>query len=106
MSVRFAALRTTPRGAPRRSLSTCRLVPNLPRLVGSGPVSSPPRRGRHRRAVGRLPVPADAVLGVVALELVGPQPLPGAIRHPLLEAVVAGGAGAELLGHGFPLAAG
>ncbi len=74
--LRLAALMTAPSGAPRRSVSTWRLVPRLPRLVGSGPVSSPPRGGRHRRAVRRLPVPPDASLRVVAGQLVRPESLP------------------------------
>src|SRR5688572_19921113 len=106
MSVRLAALITTLNGAPRQSLRTWRFVPSLPRLVGSGPVSDPPRGGRHRRAVGRLPIPADAVRAVVAPQLVGPEPLPGAILHPLLEPPVAGRAGAKFRRHRLPLAAG
>src|SRR5262249_12087224 len=101
-----AALTTAPSGAPRRSLTRWRLVPSLPRLVGSGPVSGPPRGGRHRRAIGRLPVPPDPVLRVVAPELVGPKPLPDPLRHPLLEALVAGRARAEARRHRLPLDAG
>src|SRR5205807_9151324 len=106
MSVRFAALRTTPRGTPRRSSRTCRLVPSLPRLVGSGPVAAPPRGGRDRRTVGRLPVPANAVRRVIAAQLRGPQTGPHALPRPLLEAGVDCRAGAELPGDGLPLAAG
>src|SRR5215210_7176983 len=106
MSVRLAALTTAPSGAPRRSPSIWRLVPSLARLVGSGPVSSPPRGGRHRRAVRRLPVPADPVRRVVAAQLVGPEPFPRPVGHPLLEAAVAGRTGADLLGHRLPLTAG
>src|SRR5690349_23817403 len=106
MSVRLAALRTTPTGAPRWSLSTCRLVPSLPRLVGSGPVASPPRGGRHRRAVRRLPVPADVVGRVIAAQLPGPQAGPDALPGPFLKAGVDGRARAKLAGDRFPLAAG
>src|SRR5829696_7527430 len=106
ISVRLAALSTTPNGAPRRSLSTCRLVPSLPRLVGSGPVAVPPRGGRHRRTVGRLRVPADVVRGIIAAQLGGPQPAPHAPPPPLLEASMHRRARAELAGHRLPLAAG
>ena len=106
MSVRFAALRTTPRGAPRRSSSRCRLVPSLPRLVGSGPVASPPRGGRHGCAVGRLPVPANPVRRVIAPQLFRPQAGPHALPRPRLEAGMHGRAGAELPRDGLPLAAG
>src|SRR5215218_7950187 len=106
MSVRFAALRTTAKGAPRRSSSTWRLVPSLPRLVGSGPVAAPPRGGRPGRAVGRLPVPADVVFRIIAPQLRGPQPGPHAPPRPLLEAGMHRRAGAELAGDRLPLAAG
>src|SRR5579872_251085 len=106
MSVRLAALITAPSGTPRRSLRICRLVPNLARLVGSGPVSSPPRGGRHGGTVSGLPVPADPVLGIVALQLVTPQSAPDALLDPLLEATVTGGSGAELARHRLPLTAG
>src|SRR5438067_13869903 len=95
-SWQLAALTTTLSGTPRRSLTTCRLVPRLPRLVGSGPVASPPRGGRHDGTVGRRPVPAYPLLGIVPLQLIAPQSDPGAILHPGLEAAMAGGPGCEL----------
>src|SRR5207248_1767226 len=106
MAVRFAALSTRPSGAPRRSSSTCRLVPSLPRLVGSGPVAAPPRGGRPRRAVGGLPFPPDPVLQVVPDELLAPPPLPRAVLRPLLEPPMTGRAGAKCPRHGLPLTAG
>ena len=106
MSWRLAALIAARKGAPRRSRRMWRFVPSLPRLVGSGPVSLPPRGGRHRRAVRRLPLPADALLPVVAAELVRPHALPGPGPAPLLAAATAGRAGPELAGDRLPLAAG
>src|SRR5205823_9046011 len=106
MSVRLAALSTRLKGAPRRSLSRWRLVPSFPRLVGSDPVSSPPRGGRHRGAVGALAVPPDPVRPIVASELLGPEPPPHPTPGPLLKARMDGGPGAELPGDRLPLAAG
>jgi hypothetical protein len=56
ISVRLAALSATPNGAPRRSLRTCRLVPGLPRLVGSGPVAALPRGEGRTRTPTFLPL--------------------------------------------------
>ena len=94
-SASLAPVTAVAKGIPWASVRTWCLVPNLARLVGSGPVALPPRGGRHRRTVGGLPVPPDPVFRVVAAQLVDPEPLPGPVADPLLEAAVAGRAGAE-----------
>jgi len=93
------------KGAPRWSVKTCLLVPNLPRSVGLGPVCAPPRRF-HGHAVQGLEPPLDAPQVVISRQQLRPQLLEYSRALPLLEALVASGAGAELLGHRFPLATG
>ncbi len=49
-----------PSGVPPPSTTRWRLVPALPRSVGSGPAAAPPL-GAHRRAVARGPRPVEPV---------------------------------------------
>ena len=53
LSWRFAPVRVRPSGAPRRSVTQCRLVPGRPRSVGFGPISAPPFLPRWRQRPAR-----------------------------------------------------
>ena len=89
----------------RRS-SVERFTPNLPRSVGFFPVFFPAQRRFGHRPVHALPLPVDAFQLVVFGQGELPQLLEHAPFHPLLEIGVNRAAGAELLGHRLPLAAG
>src|SRR4051812_3155708 len=67
-----------PRGRPRASVTTERLVPSLPRSVGLGPVFSPTQGSLGHRPVGRQPLPVDPGHLVVSQQ---PQ-APELVEHP------------------------
>jgi hypothetical protein len=82
------------------------LTPSLPRSVGFLPVFFPPERGLGHRPVGGQPLPVDPLAEVVLQQAGLPQLEEHAGPHPLLEAVVGGGALADPgRVQGLPLAA-
>src|SRR3954470_1987463 len=77
----LAPATATPRGSPRASVTTERLVPSLPRSVGLGPVFFPTQRRLGHRPVSRQPLPVDPDQPVVTQ-----QPLPPElVEHPGLD---------------------
>src|SRR5262249_23147408 len=106
-SLRLAPPTASPTGTPAASVSTLRLAPRLPRSVGFFPVFFPPEGRLGHAPVHRQPGPVDAHEEVVLQEAHLPELQEDAGPHPLLEAVVGGGAGDEAGGvQGLPLAAG
>src|SRR5512135_171388 len=96
----------TPKGTPRPSVSSERLVPDLARSVGLGPVFPPTERGLGHRPVQALPLPLDALQFVVLVQGDAPEVSEDPLGGPLLEVVVQGTATAEFGWGGFPLTAG
>jgi hypothetical protein len=83
------------------------LTPFLARSVGFLPVFFPPEGCLGHAPVHAQPVPVDALHAVVDHQAGLPHLVEEAGLHPLLEAVVGGGAGDEAGGvQGLPLAAG
>src|SRR5262249_59871143 len=94
-------------GIASASSSRLRLTPNLARSVGFLPVFCPPEGCLGHAAVHAQPAPVDPLHRVVDHQACLPHPLEEAGLHPLLEAVVGGGAWDEAGGvQGLPLAAG
>lgn len=92
---------------PPPSTSRLRLTPLLARSVGFLPVFFPPEGRLGHAPVHAQPLPVDALQAVVLRKPRLPQGQEDAGRDPLPEAVVGGGAGAELGGaQSLPLAAG
>jgi hypothetical protein len=92
---------------PSASTSRLRLPPFLARSVGFLPVFFPPEGCLGQAPVQRQPGPVDALQAVVFEESSLPELKEDAGLDPLLEAIMGGGAGAELGGvQRLPLAAG
>src|ERR1700757_3471765 len=107
MSLRLAPSTASPTGTPPASTSRLRLTPFLARSVGFLPVFFPPEGRLGHAPVHAQPGPVDAPRVVVFEESRLPQRQEDAVGDPLLEAIMGGGAGAELGGvQGLPLAAG
>src|SRR4051812_16433441 len=107
MSGRLAPSTASPNGMPLPSTSRLRLAPFLARSVGFLPVFFPPEGSLGHAPVHAQPLPVDALAAVVFQQPALPQGQEDAVGDPLLEAVVRGGAGAELGGvQRLPLAAG
>src|SRR5439155_22030358 len=107
MSGRLAPSTARPTGMPWPSTSRLRLTPFLARSVGFFPVFFPPKGCLGHAPVHAQPLPVDAHEAVVFDQPGLPERQEHAGLDPLLEAVVGGGARAELGGvKGLPLAAG
>src|SRR5262245_9882325 len=107
MSLRLAPSTARPTGMPLPSTSRLRLTPFLARSVGFLPVFFPPEGRLGHAPVHAQPVPVDALHVVVDHQPGLPHLLEEPGLDPLLEAVVGGGAGAEVGGvQRLPLAAG
>src|SRR3954468_20141027 len=90
-SLRLAPSITAPRGTPRPSVSSERLTPRLPRLVGLGPVFSPPPRWLGPRALQCQPRPVKAPQPVIGQQALAPERREHTGRQPFLEAPVGRG---------------
>src|SRR5438093_4653164 len=101
----LAAVITSAIGAPPPSVRTWRLVPDLARSVGFGPVFFPAQRSFVQGRVGGLPGPLQALRGVIVLEEQPPHRRPHAVVDPALEPPVHRGPRTELPGDSLPLAA-
>lgn len=101
----LAPLTASPTGTPWPSVNTERFVPRLPRSVGFFPVFFPPERGFGHRPVHRLPLPVDALQGVVLFQRQLPEFAKHlAVNQPLEVAMEAAPGTEESGGHGFSLA--
>src|SRR5262249_27344213 len=85
-SCRFAPITSKASGTMRRSTTRCRLLPDLPRSVGFGPVRSP--RGKTR-AIDARPAPIDLIVLANMPQQRMRQPPPHARALPQLQALPA-----------------
>src|SRR5437763_16561306 len=81
----LAPVMTSAMGAPPPSVRTWRLVPDLARSVGFGPVFFPTQRRFVQGRVGGLPGPFQALRGVIVLEEQPPHRRPHAVVDQALE---------------------
>lgn len=105
MSCVLAPLTATPIGAPAPSARTERLLPDLARSVGFGPVFFPTQRRLRHGAIETLPRPLDPFEVVVLFESDRPQLLEDPRSGPLLEVTVKRTALAVLGSDRLPLTA-
>lgn len=93
----------TANGRPWRSTTMWRFVPNLPRLVGSLPLASPPRSG-HTRAIEGCSCPVDVSHVLQSLQERVMQAPPHACALPVTQPPPARHAApaAQLLGQHLP----
>src|SRR5712692_9798312 len=98
ISGRLAPSTARPTGMPWPSTSKLRLLPRLARSVGFLPVFFPPEGGLGHAPIHAQPLPVNALQAVVFQQPRLPQRQKDARSDPLLEAVVGGGARAELGG--------
>src|SRR5262245_33239594 len=107
MSGRLAPSIATPTGTPWPSTNWLRLTPCFARSVGFLPVFFPPEGRLGHAPVHAQEGPVNADEAVVFEQALLPELEEDALLDPLLEAVVGGGAGAELGGiERLPLDAG
>src|SRR5688572_16515915 len=106
MSCVLAPLTAMPKGIPAPSVSNDRLVPDLPRSVGFGPVFPPTERSLRHGPVDALPFPLDAFEFVVFLQGQLPEFGEDALCDQQLEVAVQAASRPELRRRGFPLTAG
>src|SRR2546422_6208338 len=93
-------------GTPSPSVRRERLVPDLARSVGFGPVFFPTQRGLRHRSIQALPAPVDPFQGVVLPERLLPEPEEHSLLRPFLEVVMQRTGTTEFLRSRLPLAAG
>src|SRR5271157_2815585 len=79
LSCTLAPATASARGTPSPSVRRERLVPDLARSVGLGPVFSPTQRRLRHRSIQALPAPVDPAQRVVFPERFFPE----AEEHPL-----------------------
>ena len=102
----FAPDTASASGTPPPSVRRERLVPDLPRSVGFGPVFFPAERSLRHRSVEALPAPIDALQLVVLSKRFLPESEEHAPLCPVRKIPVERGRRTELARCRIPLAAG
>src|SRR6516165_1791049 len=106
LSCVLAPLTVMPIGIPAPSVSNDRLVPDLARSVGFGPVFPPSKRCFGHCSIHALPFPLDALKFVVFLQRHAPKPGEDSFADQSLKVPVETAPRTELDRGRFPLAAG
>src|SRR5688500_12181748 len=104
MSCVLAPLTAMPMGIPAPSVSNDRLVPDLARSVGFGPVFPPSERSLGHRPIDALPLPLNTLKFVILLQRHAPKVSEDSFGNQRLKVAVQAASRTELDRNSLPLA--